>query len=113
MSAAAQPAPELNAPTLEPGLAKKLLQQQVESAQTQLINPEIPGRDFDGWKQTTRSILARAFGDPSEWVSRFETASPSYPGRLGENDRFWAQYWRDALEVKIYAIKSCIALLDM
>lgn len=100
-------------PTVAPVRATELLKRQVETARALLSKPQVERLAFEGWEQTTRAVLAGAFGDPSENVTRFERASPAYPGRIGEDEQFWAQYRRDELEAKVSSVESGISQLEM
>lgn len=92
--------PSTKPPTVAPARAMELLKKQLEAARTLLSKQQVERLEFEGWEQTTRAVLAGAFGDPSENVVTFERASPAYPGRIGEDEQFWAQYRRDELEAK-------------
>ena len=107
------PAPRATLPTLPPTRAGELLKKQFEAGQDLLAKPLIGQLDSQSWDQTTRAVLASAFGAPSENVERFEQASPSYPAYLGADEKFWNQYRRDELQAKLAAIQSCISQLEM
>lgn len=99
--------------TLAPARAIELLRKQVEVGRAALAGTVVDRLDHKSWEQTTRALVAAAFGEPSESITRFERASPAYPGRVGANDRFWVQYRHDELEAKIAALSSCITQLEM
>jgi hypothetical protein len=109
----APPSMAAKPPTLAPARATGLLQKQLEGARGLLTSAHVERLDFESWEQTTRAVLAGAFGEPSENIARFARASAAYPGRAGADERFWAQYRRDELAAKISSVESCVAQLEM
>ncbi len=109
----ASPVSAAKAATLSAARAAPLLRTQVDVARPLLANPQVDRLVFEGWEQTTHAVLVATFGDPSDNVSRFEEASPAYPGRAGEDERFWGKYRRDELEAKLVSLESSIAQLNL
>jgi hypothetical protein len=109
----APPAPPTKPPSLPPGRAVELLAQQREGARGLLAKPQLTQLELDEWEQTTRAIITGAFGDPSEAVERLRIASPNYPFRVGQGERFLAQFRHDELEAKASTVSSCISQLQM
>jgi hypothetical protein len=99
--------------TVAAGRAAELLRKQVDEGRALLAKGTVDRLAFETWEQTSRAVVAAAFGEPSESITRFERASPAYPGRAGGSDAFWTQYRRDELEAKVSALGSCITQLEM
>jgi hypothetical protein len=100
-------------PSLTPKRAIELVQAQKDVGQTLLAKSPLERLEYDEWEQTTRAVVAKAFGESSENLARYESASPAYAARMGEDDRFWAQYRHDELEAKVASLASCLAQLKM
>jgi hypothetical protein len=68
---------------------------------------------LDAWDQTTRAIVAQAFGEPSDNLQRFENACPDYQWELDADGAFRARYQRDRIVAKAVTIRSCVDQLSM
>jgi hypothetical protein len=90
-----------------------LLEKQVAAGKALSGSAPVERLTYEGWEQTTRAVLAGAFGDPSDNVERFQRASPAYPGRVGEDEHFWAKYRRDELEAKLASVVSSVSQLQL
>jgi hypothetical protein len=91
----------------------ELFARQEDAARGLLAKPLVERLDFEGWTQTTRAVIASAFGEPSDNLDAHDRASPGYAPKIGQDERFWAQYRRDELEAKLAAVKSCVSQLEM
>ncbi len=107
------PTPQQKQATLPPTRARDLLNRQIEAARGLLAQPQVERLDHETWEQTTRAIVAGAFGEPSEAVARFECARPGYAARIGQDEQFWTQYRRDKLQTEIVCVSSCVTQLEL
>jgi predicted nucleotide-binding protein len=98
-------------PTMTPDVAIKFLSQQLEQGRALFSKPPVEENSYDVWVHTTSELLAKAFGDGSNNISRFRDVG--YLGFYTDSmdETFFRNQRLESLKTQLAYLEGMIDLL--